>query len=201
MCSTQINLDGTSVVEALERPNTSHNHFVYAETSKYFYQMKSTLKLSANYSGSNRQSLVNGQLGPFDSYMLMLTPQASVRISQEINPDYRASYSHNGSYTAGQRAANINMWRHFFDITLLTRQRHFLMLTTEYYHLHQKQNFFMDFRYRFRFQKARLDLEVNWRNIFNTANYTIFSQSDIMLLETVYILRPSQVFITLGFRF
>jgi hypothetical protein len=201
MYSTEIKPDGTSVVEALEMPNTSYNHFVYAETSKYFHQIKSTLKLTANYMGSNRQSLVNGQLRPFTSTILMLTPQASVRVSQAINADYRASYSTSKSYTDGNPVGSISLWRHFFDVTLLTRDRHFFMLTTEYYHLHQKQNFFLDFRYRYRFQKARIDLELNWRNIFNTANYTTFSQSDIMLLETVYVLRPSQVFVTVGFRF
>lgn len=199
--STQINPDGTSVVEALEMPNTSYSHFVYAQTSKYFHQINSTLRLTANYMRSNRQSLVNGQLRPFTSTTLMLTPQASVRVSQEINADYRASFSRIKSFADGTSVGNISLWRHFFDVTLLTRDRHFFMVTTEYYHLNQKQNFFVDFRYRFRFTKARLDLEVNWRNIFNTANYTTFSQSDIMLLETTYKLRPSEIFVTLGFRF
>ncbi len=201
MYSTEIKPDGTSIVEALELPNTSYNHFVYAETSKYFHQIKSTLKLSANYMRSNRKSLINGQLRPFTSTMLMLTPQASVRVSQAIFAEYRANFSNSKSYSDDNPVGTISLWRHFFDLTLLSRHRHFFMLTTEYYHLHQKQNFFLDFRYRYRFEKARIDLEVNWRNIFNTAKYTTFSQSDIMLLETIYKLRPSEIFVTLGFRF
>ena len=55
--------------------------------------------------------------------------------------------------------------------------------------------------YRYTFTKQKIDIEFRWSNIFNAKTYTTYQASTFAIYESIYFLRPSQVFLSVKFGF
>lgn len=201
MYSNQVQANGTTIMQAIEMPNTGYSHNLSGQTSIYLSQTKSTLSLRANYSLNRRQSLLNQQLFETSNQFINISPQINTSITEWLRAEYRANLSYIQTYIASSRSSNISMFRHFIDLHAFPRSGHYFGLSTEYYSLRNNENFFFDLLYRYRIRKYRVDLEARWLNVLNTANYTTFQASAFSVIESTYILRPSQVFLSVRFSF
>lgn len=201
MYSNQVQADGTTILQALEMPNTGYSHNLSGQTSKYFSAAKSTVSFRASYSHNRRQSLLNQQQFETSNQFINLSPQINTRITEWLRGEYRANLSYIQTYIDSNRSSNISMLRHFVDFHAFPRSGHYLGLTTEYYRHRNNENVFVDLLYRYTIRKHRVDIEARWLNILNTDNYTTFQASAFSVTETTYILRPSQVFLSVRFSF
>ena len=199
--SNQVQPDGTTIMEAFEMPNRGYSHNLSWETSKYFSAAKSTLTFRATYLHNRRQSILNRQMFETSNQFIILNPQINTRITEWLRGEYRANLSYIQTYIESNRSSNISMLRHFLDFHVFPHRGHYIGLTTEYYRHQGNENFFIDLLYRFTIRAHRIDIEARWLNILNRATYTTFQASAFSVVESTYILRPSQVSLSVRFSF
>lgn len=201
MYSNQVLPDGTTILQALEIPNTGYSHNLNGQTSKYFSAAKSTLSFRASYSHNRRQSLLNQQLFETSNQFINLGPQVNTRITEWLRGEYRANMSYIQTFIGPDRTSSISMLRHFLNFHAFPKRGHYIGITTEYYRHRDNENYFIDLLYRYTIRARRIDIETRWLNILNTDNYTTFQASAFSVTETTYILRPSQLFLSVRFSF
>ena len=199
--SSQVLDNGSTIREAFEMPNTGYMHGVSGRTSKFFSDLHSTFTLRGTYSLNERMSLVNGELFESRNRMFNASPQVNTRITQWLRTEYRANLTYIQTHMHGGRKNNISMLRHFLDIHAFYTGGHYIGLSTEYYRHENSEHYFMDLLYRFSIRRHNLDVEARWLNIFNTDSYITWQTGAYSLVETTYLLRPSQLFLSVRFSF
>jgi hypothetical protein len=191
--SNKVQSDGTTVIHALNQPNTGYSHMLMGRTSKFFSKTKSTISLRASYLQTQRNSLLNEQSFVSSNQLFDITPQVNTRILKWLSSEYRANMGYIYSYAGEKKTSSISMFRHYLDIHATPGRI--------YYNYRGNENIFVDLFYRYTFRKQRIDLDARWLNIFNTGTYTSFHPNAYSVLETTYMLRPSQVMLTMKFSF
>jgi hypothetical protein len=199
--SSVINSDGTSILMVFDFPNNSSTHILQGFGSKYISSTKTTLSFRVSYIQNHGKSLVNDALFNTTNIFYFFQPGINIRICQWLNSEYEL----NASYiqpTIGNEALNtISMLKHKFDLFAFPSKKQMISLNSEYYELQGNNHFFVDLLYRYTFVKRKVDLEIRWKNIFNTTSYTSYQVSSFTVWESTYRLRPSQVFLSLRFSF
>lgn len=201
MYSNQVQPDGTTILQAFERPNTGYMHNITGQTSKYFSAAKSTLGVRASYSHMRRQSLLNQQLFETTNQFINIVPQINTRITEWLRAEYRANMSYIQTYVEANQSSNISMLRHYLEFHAFPRSGHYLGLTTEYYRHRDNENYFVDLLYRYSIRKHRVDIEARWVNVFNADTYITYQSSAFTVSENTYFLRPSQLLVSVRFSF
>ncbi len=201
MYSNQIQDDGSTIRKAFELPNTGYAHNVSGRTSKFFSNIGTTITLRATYSLYQRMSLVNEELFETRNQLLNASPQINTRITHWLRTEYRANLSFIQTQIHSGRRNNISMLRHFFDIHAFYAGNHYAGLSTEYYRHESSEHYFMDLIYRFSIKRHNVDIEARWLNIFNTDTYTTYQTGPYSVVESTYLLRPSQFFLSVSFSF
>lgn len=197
----QVQTDGTTILQTLKQPNTGYSHYVSGQTSKYFSKAKTTLSLRASYSQNRRKSLLNQQLFETSNQFINIRPQINIRITNWLRTEYRAHLTYIQNYIESSLNRNISLLRHYLDFHAFAYKNHYVALSSEYYHHLDAKNLFMDLQYRFSMRKQRTEIELSWLNIFNKKNYTTYQASTFYVTESNYILRPSQIVLSIKFSF
>ena len=201
MYSNQVQPDGTTIMQAFERPNTGYMHNITGQTSKYLSAAKSTLGVRASYSHMRRQSLLNQQLFETSNQFINIVPQINTRITEWLRAEYRANMSYIQTYIEANQSSNISMLRHYLELHAFPRSGHYLGLTTEYYRHRGNESYFVDLLYRYSIRKHRVDIEARWINVFNANTYITYQSSAFTVSENTYFLRPSQLLVSARFSF
>ena len=193
--------DGTSVLQAVELPQTTNTHAVQAYSSKYFAPIKSTISLHANYNQNLGKSLMNGALFDTKNEFYNIKPDLNIRITAWLNSEYSLDASFIQTYIENEKKSKISMLRHNLNFFAFPARNQLFSLSSEYYNHHGTDNFFFDLLYRYTFTEQKVDLEMRWNNIFDNKTYTSFQASAFTVYESTYILRPSQIFLSVKFSF
>ena len=199
--SSTIQNDGTSIVEASHLPNTAYSHNVNGSSSKYFAAIKSTISMRFNYSHRKGISLMNEVLFNTTSQFCNLKPGFNYRATEWLNFEYELDATYIKTFIEKEQKSKIEILRHKFNFFAFPTRNQLISLSSEYYELQGKQNFFADLLYRYTFTKNKIDLEFRWNNLFNTKTYTNYQASAFTVYESSYMLRPSQVFVSVKFSF
>jgi hypothetical protein len=123
------------------------------------------------------------------------------RAAEWLNFEYELDATYIRTFIEDERKSKIELLRHKFNFFAFPTRNQLISMSTEYYELQGNQNFFADFLYRYTFTKNKIDLEFRWNNIFNTKTYASYQASAFTIYESEYILRPSQVFLSVKFSF
>ena len=201
MYSNQIQSDGTSIVVTTEQPNTSYSHNLNASTSKYFSTLKSTISFRANYNNRKAESLMNGEFFKTSTEFLSFKPALNFRVVEWLNTEYELDATYIQTSIDDEKRSDISLLRHKFNLFAFPTRNQLFSISTEYYNLQENHNFFADLLYRYTFIKQKIDLEFRWNNIFNTKDYTTYQASAFTVYESIYLLRPSQLFFSIKFSF
>ncbi len=199
--SNTIQNDGTSIVEASLLPNTSYTHNINGSSSKYFAAAKSTISMRFNYSHPKGITLLNEVLFNTTSQFFNLKPGLNYRAAEWLNFEYELDATYIRTFIEDERKSKIELLRHKFNFFAFPTRNQLISMSTEYYELQGNQNFFADFLYRYTITEKKIDIEFRWNNIFNTKTYTSYQASAFTIYESEYILRPSQVFLSVKFSF
>jgi len=199
--SSMVQDDGTSVLQAVELPQTTNTHAVQAYSSKYFAPIKSTISLHANYNQSLGKSLMNGALFDTKNEFYNIKPDLNIRITAWLNSEYSLDASFIQTYIENDKKSKISMLRHNLNFFAFPARNQLFSLSSEYYNHHGTDNFFFDLLYRYTFTEQKVDLEMRWNNIFDNKTYTSFQASAFTVYESTYMLRPSQIFLSVKFSF
>ena len=118
-----------------------------------------------------------------------------------MNSEYELDATYIQTYIENEKKNNISLLKHKFKFFAFPTKDQLFSLSTEYYNLQGKNNFFADLLYRYTITKRKIDIEFCWNNIFNTKYYTTYEASTFSVYESSYLLRPSQVLMSIKFSF
>ncbi len=212
MYSNQISENGTTVLQAIEKDNFSNSSNFNLNGSKYFSKINTTLKLSANYSVSNREQLLNGNLVDLENKSLRLSGNLDAEIFSWFTLTYSGNYSvyetaleNAQSALPTGRIQQIKTNKHTVDAFFYLDDNQYFSGGGEYYgnslSEENANNYFVNFSYQYTFEKPKIDLNIGWNNILNTDEFVNAYTNEFSYVESRYQLRPSQVVASLKFSF
>ncbi len=196
-----VQTDGTTVLQAMYLPNKTYSHNLHAQTSKYYSSAKTTLGLQFNLSHTKGKTWLNNDLFNITNLFYNFVPDVNVLITKWLNADYSLNAQFIKTFIENQKRSTISMIRNKLDVFAFPKDNQLISVSSEYYNYMGTRNFFMDLLYRYTITKRKIDIEFRWNNIFDTRNYVSYQSSDFMILETSYLLRPSQVLLSVKFSF
>jgi hypothetical protein len=193
--------DGTTILQSFYLPNKAYSHNLQGRTSKYFSATKTSIGFRANFNHRNGKSLMNDELFKTTNLLYILAPDLNIRITSWLNTDYSLEANYIKTFIEDEKKSDISILRHKLNIFAFPAKDHLLSLESEYYKLDDNNNIFVDILYRYTVSKRKIDIELRWNNIFNNKTYTSYQASDFTVWESTYLLRPSQVFLSVKFSF
>ncbi|NOX86315.1 MAG: TonB-dependent receptor [Chlorobi bacterium] len=199
--SSMVQSDGTTVLQAFQMPNTTYSHNLHGQTSKYFSAAKATISLQVNFNRRQGKSLINGELFDTKNLFYNLIPDINVRITKWLNSDYSLEASYFQTFIENEKKNKISILRHKLNVFAFPTNNQLISFSSEYYKLRGSNSFFVDLMYRYTFTKKKIDIEFRWNNIFNSKTYTSFQANNFTVWESTYLLRPSQMLLSVRFSF
>lgn len=200
--SSKINTNGTTELAVLENNNTTIYHVVYGNIGKYFSTLKTSINLNYTSTILERNQLINNNLFLVKNTISKPNFRISSDLAKWLGVEYKYSFSTINNNLQVQKA---NQQIHSIDLSLYPIEKFNFGLKTEYYHndFNNKitNNYFSDLTGRYSIGKRKIDLVLNWTNIFNTNRILNVQSSTFTYVETVYNLRPSQVVFKVEFGF
>lgn len=199
--SNQISPDGSAYVQALEIPQTNYIHSLQLYSSKYFALLKATVNLRVGLSRHLGKSLVNDELFDTKTNIMQIRPEVNFKITQWLNLIYDLDATTYATFIDTEQKSSISMLKHKLNLFTFPRKNQLVRITSEYYHLDDVHNVFVDVLYRYTFTKRKIDLEFKWNNLLNNDTYTSYQAWDFTVWESNYRLRPSQAIVSVKFSF
>ncbi len=203
--SNQISENGAIILQAIERDNSSNSNNFNLSASKYFSKMNTTLKLSANYSVSNREQLLNENFVNSENKSLRLSGNVDAEIFSWLTLTYSGNYSVYETALENARFPKIETNKHAMDAFFYLADNQYLSGGGEYYgnslSAENGNNYFVNLSYQYTFEKPKIDLNISWNNVFNTDEFVNAYTNEFSFVESRYQLRPSQVVASIKFSF
>lgn len=157
--------------------------------SKYSFGLRTTFSGAVGYQTTKLNQIQNGIILPYNTISVGGNIGAETKVSTQVNFSYRANFSETTSKSSAVSTSSK------FDRLIQTASVNYNPLTNlftslsgDHYYTHQPgQNdlkyIFADASIKYKFIKAKLDLELTAQNLFNTQNY-----SAVYLSANVYTL-------------
>jgi hypothetical protein len=199
--SNQINPDGSANVQAIEIPQTNYIHSVQLYSSKYLAALKATVNLRVSLSQHLGKSLVNEDLFDTKTNIWQIKPEVNFKIARWLNFIYNLDATTYTTFVDQEQKSSVSMLKHKLNVFTFPRQNQLVSITSEYYHLNDAHNVFVDILYRYTFTKKKIDVEFRWTNLLNNDTYTSYQAWDFTVWESTYRLRPSQAVVSVKFSF
>ncbi|WP_246136818.1 carboxypeptidase-like regulatory domain-containing protein [Gillisia hiemivivida] len=210
--SNQISENGANVLQAIEKDNFSNSNNFNLNGSKYFSKINTTLKLSANYSVTKREQLLNGNFVDVGNKNFRLSGSLDAEISSWLTVTYNGIFSvYETAFENAQpalptgRIQQIKTNKHTVDAFFYLADNQYFSGGGEYYgnslSEENANNYFVNFSYQYTFEKPKIDLNIGWNNILNTDEFVNAYTNEFSYVESRYQLRPSQVVASLKFSF
>lgn len=200
---TQISNIGAITIEALEIDNFKNTHSISTQLGNYFRKIKTNVTLRGNYGIQNSEQILNQE----NSDIRNQNWGFGGKIAKDFTDWFSAEYDSNWSFSKIQIQKNsyqtISRQSHFLNLNFFPKAGHYIAVNTEIIKnnlfLEKAENLFSDVVYRFSLKKKKIDLELEWSNIFNTKNYRTMSVGSYSYVETNYLLRPRQILFKIKF--
>ncbi len=196
--------DGSLIMEAKPMNHQLMSNSIYANISKFIMPLRTTFKLSTNYSYSKNDILFNGNMIENTNTGWHNSLNLSGDFTNWLTVEYTASLGLNTTKNVIQSEREINSQSHELGIYVYLFDNHTLNFSMEWlkntFAGSSQENFFGDFMYRFTLSKEKqIDIEFSVINIFNKKQYRNFSVGSYTLSESYYLLRPRQFLVKLRF--
>lgn len=181
--------------------NKSHN--LSGSISRFFSNIKTVAKLNASINWSESDYLLNGimdkQRGRGQSGSLEVINSSS----SVVSGDFKAIYGrHKNIFSMSEQLTIYNNF--YVNLVIYPSDKHSLIINNSLYTNNmksQKDQYFLDFTYRYRVDKWRTDIELNGQNILNNNQFIQQFSNYIELIQSTFELRPRQIIISTRFKF
>lgn len=201
--SNTVSDNGALIIESIIRDNSATSQTIALNASKYFKEIETTLTLGSNFSYSERPQIVNGFLGAF----LDRSQKHDLAIETKVSKWFSVSGSTIVSTSKLQSTANqiskVKTLENSIKAFFYFNEYEFFIVNTEHYYnrmgSNNNNNYFLNLSYQFTSRKYGFDTEIIWNNVLNTNEFINVSNNEFFTVENSYILRPSQLVISLKF--
>jgi hypothetical protein len=203
--SNQIGQNAATIFEAVEQENYADFHRLNIKGSKYFSKLNTTLSLGGNYSISNREQLLNGNLADVENENLGFNVDLESEITDWLSASYTGNFSFLQTLFEARDFEEIRTQQHQLDLYFYLAENQYFSVDSEYYFNNiseeNRNNYFLNFNYQYTFPGSGIDLEASWNNVLNTDEFVRVSNTDFAYVQSTYRLRPSQVLMSVKFSF
>ncbi|NEM98354.1 carboxypeptidase-like regulatory domain-containing protein [Pontibacter burrus] len=199
-----LNEDGSLVVSGIEQRNPMEYHSLAWQGSKYFSELRTTLKLGSNFYVSNRKQLLNDRLVDVAHRYYSVRTEVNAKLFEWLSVNYIANLSLLDGVVGQKNMGEVYQQDYILDLSFYPVENHYFGLKTDAYVTSGADNgtpkyYFTDAVYRFSFGKRKIDTELRWTNIFNTSEFIHVYTDGFARVENLYRLRPSQLMVSLKF--
>lgn len=201
--NNQILENGAIELQAIEKSNNRYSHSFMTRISKYFSDYNTNLSLGANYSLLNFQQILNTEITDISNSNWRLNGKIGTDITDWLNTELESVFQFSNNEIQAQNNQTITQQFHRFNINIYPNENQYLALKTEYIKNNifseNAKNIFADIVYRYTWSKKNIDFELQWKNIFDTNNYSTVNIDNFSYIETNFNLRPTQVLFNIRF--
>ncbi|MDP1813088.1 MAG: carboxypeptidase-like regulatory domain-containing protein [Leadbetterella sp.] len=192
--SNSINSNGSIEINALESNNISNTQSINGRIGKYIREIKTTASLKNSIIKQTGFQIINEKLSEVETFSIRPNFEINSNFSKWGGLVYSYNFSSFNNKIEKEAKPNANQQSHFLKLNLSSENNLFLSLNNEYYinNFNQQKNIFSDLILRKSIGKRKIDLELNWINIFNRKEIITINPGTFSYVETSYILRPSQ---------
>jgi hypothetical protein len=201
--SSEVGEGGAILVEALEQDNSSDSHIFSFENSKHFRSLNSTVKFSSSYSFVNGKFLLNNILADVNNQQLNFNLGMESELTRWLSTSYSGDLSFLESTVAGNKIDEIITQKNVVDLSIFPAENQYFSIESEFYYSNfssrTQNNYFLNFKYQFSFEKKKIDLEAYWYNVLNADKFFSISNNEFSTVQSVYYMRPSQLMVSVKF--
>jgi len=190
----------TTIVDQNSR-NLSHN--LSGGLSRFFTSIKTVAKLNATVSWSNSDFLLNNVLDKQHGKGQSGSLEIINSLSYLVSGDYKMIYGRNKNTFSNSEQLTIYN-NHYLNVVFYPSDKHSFIISNSLYTnnlKNQKDQYFLDFTYRYRLNKWKTDIELNGQNLFNNSQFVQEFSNNIELIQSTFELRPRQFIISTRFKF
>lgn len=203
--SNIIDENGLSTITFIEQDNTSNSHNINGRLSKYFRKLKSTITTQIGVSLSQREQLINSQLEDVNSQNIRVKNQLNSEINDWFSVDYNFNISFSKTNFQTQSFQTIINQEHLLGLVFYPKSNQYFKVENSLYKNNfsatNQENYFLNLKYKYTFEKQKIDIETSFNNILNTKSYTTASTGSFQYLQSEYQIRLRQFFVTVKFGF
>lgn len=199
--STKTLPDGSTVLDFIERKNTSDSHNFSGSASRLVSAISTTFTYNASYAISENDMFLNEVFYKNKGKTWSNSLKLSSDITRWLTAEFSGSLSQKTSKNALRPDTKITSQNHEFGLYIYPADGHTISLAGEWMQTKIsediREDFFGDFMYRFSFSEKKIDVEFSVINIFDKDMYRDLSVGDYTLSESYFVLRPRQFLVTL----
>jgi hypothetical protein len=201
----EIDSNGASSYSFLQENNFSKNQQLNIRLSKYMSKYKMLIAFTSFLSKSKKEQLINNNIENINTNILKLEAKANIDLSDKIVFNIKSIYNLSRLKYASLANNQVQNISHNLSFDYFFKDRHYLGLNGEYYQnkgvLNDQENYFLNLKYHYTFKKRKIDFVLKWKNLLNTKSFTESYTTDFSVIESSYLMRPSQLIGSLKFNF
>lgn len=200
---THILESGAAELQAIEKDNDRKSYNISTRLSRYFNRFNTNTKLNANFGKQNFQQIINDEIINIENQNLGITGKIEINCTDWFSTESQANWLLSKNRIQTQANSIITRKSYLLNLNFYPKENQYLTIKTEYVnnnlYSEHTETFFADILYRYTWKKKNMDFELQWNNIFNTANYRTVNIDTYRYIETKYQIRPSQLLIKVTF--
>lgn len=196
-----IDENGASYLQMIESPNTSDYHVININVKKFISVIKTTIGLKANLLHNTRHNILNGSLVENKNISASIMPNMMVTIKHWAHFNYSFNFNNIQTFSEDVKKSDVNYLRHYCKLNIFPHRDHLITLNSEIYSHLGKNYIYFDASYQYSIPKYKLDFELKCNNIFNNKLYVSYYSGAFSIVESIYEIRPMEIFLSVKFRF
>ncbi|OON70547.1 carboxypeptidase-like regulatory domain-containing protein [Hymenobacter sp. CRA2] len=200
---SQVQEDGTTELTYRNRYNYSSRHNLSGQLSKFVGELKTTVSLGATLHSGKQPQLLNEVLTQVRNQGATATFKLNTQLRQWFGLDYQAKGVFLRTAVDAGAATSSFGHEHVLNLNLYPAPNHYVKLSSDYYEnrylANQNRAVFGDLLYRYTIGEKKIDLEIQWSNIFNIKEYTSNTVNSYTFIQSTYRLRPMQLLAVIKF--
>lgn len=201
-----INIDenGQQIIAAIERDNTSVSQSANLNIGKFISDWSTNVKGSFTFSKNKSETLINESLSNISMFNYGYGLEITNNHFDWMNFTYQVNY---GQSQRLDIALKTNSYSHSQNVRIdvFPIKNHSIIWWLDYrentFNHQTFSNKFMDLMYRYKWDKKKIDFEIEWQNILNTREYEEVIINSIQTSTTKFKLRPAQILLSVRFNF
>ncbi|MDR1348252.1 MAG: carboxypeptidase-like regulatory domain-containing protein [Prevotellaceae bacterium] len=199
-------INGAQIISRIiESKNKMNSISANGYVSKIFDWQRCSAKLNWNISRSRSQQIQNSMLMPFSNFAFSISPSFDIETFAEQMLTYSVSVSTVRSTIQNARQPFMRNLKQNFTYYIPVTRKINIMIIGEHLRNQVSANrhvnmFLMDAVARYKIS-PKIELSLNWNNIFDTREYSYSSYSDLYYASYSYALRPMNIIFTANIKF
>lgn len=196
--------NGFTSINLLQVPNVQEFHRATADYNKFLNTIKTIFKIKGEITLGKANYVLNNILS------LLKTTSGNINISINNNSSnffsvkYSTQFSLVKNRLENRKLDNVYVNNHTLELNFFPINNHMLSVKPEYYITGlktEKNQFFLDAKYRLTFPKKKIEIEVIGNNLLNTNQFIRLINNEFSIVKSYFNLRQRQVWASIKFNF